>query len=330
MENYNFSYNPSRELNDVPKQMEMSPDMIRYNFESLGYIASDSIVDAVYSALATNSPILVDGPAGVGKTELAKVIATMQNANFIRLQCYDGIGPNEVLYDMDRNKMQSYTTMLVQHVKAMVHGKTWDEAIKTIKTQKFYESEEFLIKRPVLQSIAPNDDRYQVLLVDEIDKASDKIEALLLEVLSDFSVSVPELGRTYHCKENMKPIIIITSNNVRELGEPLRRRCTYIYIDYPSIEIEQKIISCNCKISMDYAYQAAVLMHDIRKKLQLKKKPCNSESIAFFKVLYYSLKVPIPDVKLYGKTMVHAVSLLAKYPSDIEMLTNYFLSHGNV
>ena len=305
--------------------LNLTPESIRQNFSSQGYIADDTIISTVFNALAINSPILVDGPAGVGKTELAKTIARMLSANMIRLQCYSGIGVNEVLYEMDASKIQSYTTMLDQHVKNIVHGKTWEEAVKTIETKKFFSSEDFLIKRPVLQAIDPDDNRFQLLLIDEIDKADEKIEAMLLEVLSDYSVSVPELGRTYHARPDMKPFVILTSNNVRELGEPLRRRCSYLYIDYPSIEVEQRIIHMKSQVPFDYAYDAACLMKDIRENVSMKKLPSNSESINFFHVMYHCYGLQKIDKSVYGNVLAQGVSLLAKYQSDNEALTKYFL-----
>lgn len=321
----NYIQNSINSTQQVNPFQNLSPEVIKYNYELQGYITDDTIINAVYAALITSSPILVDGPAGVGKTELAKVTANMLKANMLRLQCYHGIGVNEVLYEMDEAKISSYSILLGKHVESIVHGKTWEAAVDTVRKEKFFESEEFLIKRPVLKAIAPDDSRYQLLLIDEIDKASEKIEALLLETLAEYSISVPEIGRTYTCTSPVKPVIFLTSNNVRELGEPLRRRCAYLYIDYPKLEVEQKIISLKANVSMDYALSAAKMMNDIRQRVKMKKLPCNSEAINFFSVLYHHLNVQVLDLDVYGKIMAQAVSLLAKYQSDVEELKKYFI-----
>ncbi|HNM37453.1 MAG TPA: MoxR family ATPase, partial [Anaerolineales bacterium] len=195
------------------------------------YIASDEIATIVYLAQKLGKPLLAEGPAGVGKTELAKAIASATGRELIRLQCYEGLDESKALYEWEYSKQLLYTQLLRDKLNdTLGKAESLSEAAdKLAKEEDVFFSTRFLLQRPLLKAILS--ETPTVLLIDEIDRADAEFEAFLLEILSDFQVSVPELG-TLAAKH--KPVVVLTSNNTRELSEALKRRCLYLFVDYPS------------------------------------------------------------------------------------------------
>lgn len=240
-----------------------SPEKIMNEFTSLDYVCDETIAEAVYLALLLKKPLLVEGEPGVGKTEIAKVLAKMLNTQLIRLQCYEGLDESKALYEWNYQKQLLY-----------IQGK--DKAAEDVF------AEEFLMVRPLLKAILAEDPA-PVLLIDEIDKADEEFEAFLLEVLSDFQVSIPEFGTV---KAKTIPYIVITNNDARELTNALKRRCIFLYIDYPTVEKEEKILLHRVPgIDKELAHQVAELMNALRKRTDLVKKPSIAEGIDFAQAL---------------------------------------------
>ena len=299
----------------------MTRDELKKAMADLNYIASDDVVDASYSAICLRKPLLVDGPPGAGKTELAKTLAKITNSTMIRMQCYHGLEPSDILYDVDREKIASYQNMLAEKIKKMVDGLTWEAAVEKMEKGKFFSNEDFIIKRTVYQAIDPKDNRYKLLLIDEIDKASEKIEALLLETLAEFSMTIPELGTIYADPRN-HPLVVITANKNRELGEPLRRRCIYLYIDYPSMETEINILVNKCRVPQQFAKDAAQLVQDMRHNAGMKKPPSISEVIDWVNAMYYNYGIAQIHVA-YWEAIIRTGSTLAKSHDDLIKFKDY-------
>jgi MoxR-like ATPase len=279
---------------------------------------SDQIIDmTIYNAVKLQSPLLIDGPAGVGKTEIAQVMAKIFNAELIRVQCYEGIDFSKVLYDFNYSKQLLYINMLKDNISKMLDNKNFKESMETLDTQTDFFSKDFLIERPILKAISPETTNDKILLIDEIDKSDMEFEALLLEVLSDFSVSIPEYGTI---KADKRPFVILTSNNVRELSEALKRRCVYLYIDYPDVEKETKIIQEKVNVEYDYANAIAKAVNNIR-NLQLKQKPSIAESINWAKALLLTLDAV--DFNSENKEYIdNTLGILLKNNTDIKKVKN--------
>jgi MoxR-like ATPase len=259
------------------------------------YLADSSIAGAVYLADRLEKPVLIEGPAGVGKTELAKAVAESSGARLIRLQCYEGLDESKALYEWN------YKKQLLRIQADREHERDWE----TVETDIF--SEAFLLTRPLLEAIRSKEP--VVLLIDEVDRVEIETEALLLEVLSDFQVSIPELGTIVGTQ---RPFVFLTSNNTRELSEALKRRCLYLHIDYPTLEREEEIVRIRVpEIDAALASQISRVVQSIR-ALDLKKAPSISETIDWARTLLFLGRSEIgPEV--LGETL----HVLLKYQSDL-------------
>jgi len=278
-------------------------------FAQQKYICDRRIATVVYLAGRLGKPILVEGPAGVGKTELAKVIAAALGLELIRLQCYEGLDEAKALYEWEYAKQLLYTQILKDKISEVVGGaRSLKEAVDNIANEDdVFFSDRFILPRPLLRAISAP--QQTVLLIDEIDKADTEFEAFLLEVLSDFQVSVPELGtlRARHV-----PLVVLTSNNAREMSDALKRRCLHLYIDFPPAEQELQILRLKVpEISETLAQQVVGAVQRIR-QIDLKKLPSISETLDWAKALTL-LNVTHLDSALVNDTL----SAILKYEGDI-------------
>ena len=279
---------------------------VKEDLRNVDYLADDGIAGIVYLADRLQKPILVEGPAGTGKTQLAKSVAEMTGSRLIRLQCYEGLDESKALYEWNYKKQ----LLRIQAERNSDESNSWEDLEDNIF------SDEFLLTRPLLEAIRSDDP--VVLLIDEVDRVEIETEALLLEILSDYQVSIPELG-TIEAKQI--PLVFLTSNNTRELSEALKRRCLFLHIDYPELEREREIILTKVPdIEENLGDQIARVVRTVR-QLELKKAPSVSETLDWARTLIH-LGVEHID----AQTATDTVNILLKYRSDIDKAIKEFSS----
>ena len=259
-----------------------SVDKVREGFKSAGYICNTDIATTVYLAFHLEKPVLVEGPAGVGKTELAKKAAAFMDVPLIRLQCYEGLDESKALYEWKYGKQLLYTQLLRDKLDQVIDKESdMGESIRTLhQYEDIFFSPQFLEPRPLLKALQA--EQGAVLLIDEVDKADEEFEAFLLEILSDFQVSIPEIGTV---RARTRTYVFLTSNSTRELSEALKRRCLHLYIPFPEPDLEREIIRYHVPgIPDQLEKQLVMFIHEVR-KLELKKAPSISETIDWARAL---------------------------------------------
>lgn len=275
--------------------MDITFDFVRDGLKRCRYITTLKVETAVYLALVLEKPLLIEGPAGVGKTEVAKVLAELLQTELVRLQCYEGLDEARALYEWN------YQKQLLRIQTDATQDQGWDEIASHIF------SHEYLLERPLLHAISTP--HRVVLLIDEIDKADEEFEAFLLEILSDFQVSVPELGTI---QATHRPVVILTSNRARELSEALKRRCLHLYIDFPGMQAEAEIIALKVpQLEERLRQQVARFVSSLR-KLDLKKAPSIAETLDWARALH-----ALGVAGLDSPTVKRTLNLVLKYEDDI-------------
>ncbi|QFQ29625.2 AAA domain-containing protein [Janibacter melonis] len=271
-----------------------------------GYIASDAIATTVYLADVLGKPLLVEGPAGVGKTELSKAVAAATGAELIRLQCYEGVDEARALYEWNHAKQLLRITAAGAH-----HDSTGADEADWQHVRDDIFTDEFLLDRPLLKAV--RSEHPTVLLVDELDKADVEIEGLLLEILSDFAVTVPELG-TITARHT--PFVVLTSNATRELSEALRRRCLYLHIDYPEAALEQRIVSLKVPELDATLAESVVRLVGALREMRLRKSPSVAETIDWARTL-----IALGGDSLDPELVRSSLGVLLKHQEDIDTAT---------
>ena len=288
-------------------------DTLIANLVKQGYIASEAIATTLYLAQQLQRPILIEGPPGVGKTELANATAAMLELPLHRLQCYEGLDESKALYDWKYSKQLLYVQVLKEQLAEILGGAdTLSSAVDRLHGfDDIFYSERFLEPRPLLKAL--QSDAGAVLLIDEIDKADYEFESLLLEILADFQVSIPEIGRL---GAKVPPLVMLTSNNTRDLSDALKRRCLHLYIPFPETALEQRIVQSRVPDVPDQLRKQLVeFVHNVR-SLDLKKQPAISETIDWARGL-----ILLHAEHLDRQLVSDSLNLLLKYEEDIAIVT---------
>jgi len=289
--------------------MFSSIEDVEQRFRGQNYLCPRRVATSVYLACRLEKPLLVEGPAGVGKTELGKVLALALGVDLIRLQCYEGLDEAKALYEWEYAKQMLYTQILKDKIGEVVEdARTLAQAVERISAQEdVFFSDQFLLPRPLLRAI--RQDQPCVLLIDEVDKSDAEFEAFLLEILSDFQVSVPELGTL---KAKHIPNVVLTSNNAREMSDGLKRRCLHLHLDFPAAEQELAIVRLKVPGIADALAQEVVAFVQRLRKLELKKFPSISETLDWARAL------TLLNAEALGEELVqNTLNLLLKYEGDI-------------
>jgi len=292
-----------------------SPQELKAALAQQQYIASDEIATILYLSQQLGKPLLTEGPAGVGKTELAKAISQATHRELIRLQCYEGLDETKALYEWEYAKQLLYTQLLRDKLQETLgNAESLAAAADRLAAEEdVFFSMRFLLQRPLLKAILS--EQPSVLLIDEIDRADAEFEAFLLEVLSEFQVSVPELGTLSAVQ---RPLVVLTSNNTRELSEALKRRCLYLFIDYPTIEQEMAVVRLKIpELSSKLARQVVEMVQSLR-SLDLRKSPSISETLDWAKAL-----VTLNANNLDVSTLETTLSVLLKHESDLQRVKRW-------
>lgn len=282
-----------------------SVDEVQEALAAAGYLASDAIATTVFLAEQLGKPLLVEGPAGVGKTELAKAVARARGSRLIRLQCYEGVDEARALYEWNHAKQLLRITAAGAH-----HDPTGEDEADWGSVKEDIFTDEFLLSRPLLTAI--RNEQSTVLLIDELDKADVEIEGLLLEVLSDFQVTVPELGTI---RATQTPFVVLTSNATRELSEALRRRCLYLHIDYPEAELEREIVALTVPGLDEALADSIVRLVGALREMRLRKSPSVAETIDWARTLLSLGAEGDLDPELVRSTL----GVVLKHKEDIEL-----------
>lgn len=291
----------STEAVDRTLEEAASPAALAAGLEAVGYLPSDTVALVCHLAVRMGKPVLVEGPAGVGKTELAKALARHTGRELVRLQCYEGLDESKALYEWNYKKQ---LLRIQTGAAGDAASGEWDSVSDNIF------SEEFLLERPLLHAIASPEP--VVLLIDEIDKTDHEFEALLLEILSDFQVSIPELGRI---EARTHPIVLLTSNDSRELTEALKRRCLYLWLDYPAPERELEIVRLHVpELDAAIAQRLVEVVRMVR-ELDVKKPPSIAESIDWARTLLL-----LGATQIDRTTFEQTLSIIVKHRTDIDLV----------
>jgi MoxR-like ATPase len=281
----------------APTPEPTSVEDVAAGLRSVGYLPGESTALVSFLAAKLGKPVLVEGPAGVGKTELAKALSSYLGRELVRLQCYEGLDEAKALYEWNYRKQ-------LLRIQAEAAGTGWDAVHDDIF------GEEFLLSRPLMTAISSEEP--VVLLIDEIDKTDQEFEAMLLEVLSDFQISIPELGRV---QSRTHPVVLLTSNNSRELTEALKRRCLYLWLDYPELEHELEIVRLHAPELSDTVARRLVEIIGMVRDLDLKKPPSIAESIDWARAL---LLLGVSDID--ADTFAETMSVIVKHRTDMDVV----------
>jgi len=286
---------------------------VKSHLETARYLCSDEVATAVFLAYRLRKPVLIEGPPGVGKTELAKTTAQMLSLPLIRLQCYEGLDESKALYEWKYGKQLLYTQVLKQTVDEVLQGaRGFAESVQRLhEFGDIFFSEEFLEPRPLLKALR---ERHGcVLLIDEVDKADQEFESLLLEVLSDFQVSIPEIGTVKAV--HTPPLVFLTSNNTREISDALKRRCLHLYIPFPDVLLEQRIVQARVpEVGPELRRQLVAFVHELRER-DLKKSPSISETIDWARTL-----ILLHADQLEPELVRSTLNVILKFQEDVEVV----------